>query len=170
MRWFWLLALYGCLEKVTGDEVPLDSRFTAQTTRSSTGSDDTGAPKHQDQEHVDVAHEEAPPPQPFEGVDGEKVAITDLIHSELSGPVDLDVALVDKDDPSGLVSVGKLIFDGPGAFSLNVPVGVGSLHVAAFQDLDKDGPSEQDPYAEDLVEVAHRIVRTVAEDAADHWH
>ena len=62
--------------------------------------------------------------------------------AKLTGSVDLDVSLVDKSSPSGLSSVGKMILEGPGPFSLDVPIDVGDLHFAAFQDLEKDGPSK----------------------------
>ena len=150
----WVFLVFaGCLEKVTGEAVPLDPRFTVQVTLSGS-TDDTGAPKHQAQEHVEVVHQDAAPPRPFEGIEGEKITIAGLISSETTGGIDLDVSLVDKSNPSGLSNVGKLMLEGPGTFSLDVPIDVGDLHLAAFQDLEKDGPSEADPYAEAVVNMA----------------
>jgi len=143
----------GCLERVTGEEVPLDSRFTAQPSHSNSASDDTGAPAHAEQVHKDVVHEEAAPPQPFEDAVGERITLSGVMVSEFEGSVDLDVSTVDDDSPGGLKSEGKLIFDGPGLFSFDVPVGVGEILVAGFQDLESDGPSEADPYAEVRVEI-----------------
>ena len=54
-----------------------------------------------------------------------------------------------------------MILEGPGPFSLDVPIDVGDLHFAAFQDLEKDGPSEADPYAETVVEMAGVAVKGV---------
>ena len=102
------LVLVGCLEKVTGEVVPLDPRFTVQVTLSGT-TDDTGAPKHQSQEHVEVVHQDAAPPRPFEGVEGEKITIEGVIVAETAGGIDLDVSVVDKSNPSGLSNVGKMI-------------------------------------------------------------
>ena len=63
----------GCLEKVTGETVPLDERFTVQATATSTGTD-TGGPAHAEHEHQTVEHKEVPPPQPFQDHEGERVA------------------------------------------------------------------------------------------------
>jgi hypothetical protein len=143
----------GCLERVTGEEVPLDSRFTAQGSHSGGGVDDTAAAPHEEQIHQDVTHEEAAPPQPFESDEGERVTLSGVLASDFPGGVDLDVSTVNKDLPGGLKSEGKLIFDGPGPFSFDIPVGVGEILLAAFQDLEEDGPSEADPYVEVHVEV-----------------
>ncbi len=161
MRLWVFFLLAGCLEKVTGEAVPLDPRFTAQATPSGVTTDDTGAPKHQAQQHVEVVHQDAAPPRPFENIEGEKISIEGTIESVVEGSVDLDVSLVDKSNPSGLSSVGKIILDGPGPFSLDVPKDVGDLHFAAFQDLEKDGPSEADPYAEKVVQMAGVAVNGV---------
>jgi len=154
MRMMLPLLMVGCLERVTGEVVPLDSRFTAQPSHASGGMDDTGGPVHADQEHKEVTHQEEAPPQPFADVEGEKVSISGTLISETAGSVDVDVSVVDASADGGLVSAGKLILEGPGAFSFEVPVGVGILHVAAFQDLEKDGPSENDPYAQITIDVA----------------
>ena len=148
--------LQGCLERVTGTPVALDSRFTTQATTG--GSDDTGAPGHTEMEHKTVEHAAAPPPQPFQGIEGEKVAISGLIVAEVDGAVDFDVARHDSDAEGGLVSEGKLLLVGPGPFEIMVPVSVGKLKIAAFQDVDKDGPSMTDPYAEVDVEVGDQAI------------
>ena len=145
--WVMCLATVGCLERVTGDVVPLDSRFTAQAETSGTGTD-TGGPAHQAQEHVAVEHKEVPPPQPFEDVEGDKVSIAGVIVAEVSGSVDLDVSRKDKNAPGGVKSEGKLLFAEAGPFEIQVPVSVGALRLVAFQDPDKDGPSATDYYAE----------------------
>ncbi len=151
-RWIVPFVLAGCLERVTGEEVPLDSRFTAQPTATSSGSD-TGAPAHNAQEHTEVPHKEEDPPQPFEDVEGEKIVVAGQVISPSEGSIDLDVSVVDDTAPGGLVRSGKLILDQAGEFSLSVPQSIGWIQVAAFQDLEKDGPSEEDPYAEIRIEV-----------------
>lgn len=142
----------GCLEKVTGETVPLDERFTVQATPTTTGTD-TGGPAHAEQEHRTVEHKEVPPPQPFEDHEGERVTISGSISSDVAGAVDLDVATVDDSVEGGLVREGKIMLTGPGEFSITVPVGTGGMRLAAFQDLQSDGPTEDDPYAEIDVEV-----------------
>ena len=80
MLWTALWMFIGCLEHVTGEEVPLDSRFTAQTTTTSSGTD-TGGPAHNPQQHTEVPHNEEAPPQPFEDVEGEKLVISGQVIS-----------------------------------------------------------------------------------------
>jgi len=151
----------GCLERVTGEEVPLDSRFTAQVAHTVANGDDTAAPVHNDQVHREVTHEEAEPPQPFEDVKGDRVVLSGQIVSDFPGAIDLDVSTVDEDEPGGLKSEGKQIFEGPGAFEFGVPVDAGELLLAAFQDLEDDGPSEADPYAEMIVEVTDEPISSL---------
>lgn len=142
----------GCLEKVTGEAVPLDERFTVQATPTTTGTD-TGAPAHSEMEHKTVEHTEVPPPQPFEDHEGERVSVSGSINSDVAGSVDLDVATLDDSVEGGLVREGKIMLSGPGEFSITVPVGTGGMRLAAFQDLQSDGPTEDDPYAEIDIDV-----------------
>ena len=160
MKWWVPFLLMGCLERVTGEEVPLDSRFTAQPVATASGSD-TGGPAHNEQEHTEVPHKAENPPQPFEDVDGEKITVSGRVISEAEGGVDLDVSVVDDSAAGGLVRSGKLILDQPGDFSLSVPVSIGWIQVAAFQDVAKDGPSEEDPYAEVRIDVGTESVEDV---------
>ena len=127
---------WGCLEKVTGETVPLDERFTVQATATSSGTD-TGGPAHAEHEHQTVEHKEVPPPQPFQDHEGERVTVAGTITSSVAGSVDLDVATVDDSVEGGLVREGKLILGGPGEFSISVPVGIGGMRLAAFQDLQR---------------------------------
>ena len=62
---FILGSLTGCLEKVTGEPVALDARFTVQP-GSTTEGDDTGGPGHTEMSHEAMEHVEVPPPQPLE--------------------------------------------------------------------------------------------------------
>ena len=105
---------WGCLEKVTGETVPLDERFTVQATATSSGTD-TGGPAHAEHEHQTVEHKEVPPPQPFQDHEGERVAVAGTITSPVAGSVDLDVATVDDSVEGGSVREGKLILGGPGS-------------------------------------------------------
>jgi hypothetical protein len=167
--WLWLvLGVVGCLEQVTGEPTPLDPRFIEVATADDTGgpghasvehtemehkSDDTGGPSHEDVEHVDVAS-----PQPFEDFEGEKVLVSGTVVALLSGAVELDVSRIDKDFPGGRESQGKLLFDEAGAFELQVPKGIGSLCLVAFQDPDQDGPGDGDFYAEITIDVGDEPV------------
>ena len=159
LRWLGLSVLsLGCLERVTGEPVPLDERFTEQSTVSGGLTDDTGAPGHQTMEHTTVEHKSVPPPLPFQDLEGDRVQVKGVILSELSGAVDLDVARVDSSREGGLKSEGKMLFAEPGPFELEVPVSIGSIHIAAFQDLDKDGPSADDPYADLTIDVGTEAI------------
>lgn len=148
----WALLLLGCLERVTGEVVPLDSRFTAQV-QMGTG-DDTGGPGHEQVEHEMALHEEVGPPKPFEDVEGPKLLLKGVVQggqSEMA--VELDLAQTASDQPGGLNNLGKIILAGPGPFELPVPKGVGELILRAFQDPDADGPSSTDAYGEARVTV-----------------
>ena len=144
--WMVFLAA-GCLERVTGEEVPLDPRFTEQAEVMEQGTD-TGGPAHTEQEHAVVEHEEVDPPQPFADFEGERVTVSGTIVAEKSLAVDLDVSRKDESSPGGMKSEGKVLFAEPGPFEVQVPVSVGDIRLVAFQDPDEDGPSETDFYAE----------------------
>jgi hypothetical protein len=145
-----IMAMMGCLERVTGEVVPLDPEFTRQVSDDTGNSvaDDTAAAPHNSVQHSVVEHQEKPPPQPFADDEGERVSIRGLVTSEIEGSVDLDVATMDSSAPGGSVQEGKLMYAAPGEFVIEVPVGTGEMLLSAFQDLDKDGPSAVDPYAE----------------------
>ena len=145
--------LSGCLEKVTGEAVPLDDRFTAQATASTGEADDTGAPGHEAVVHQAVKHEEVPPPMPFANSEGDRVTVSGTIVSTMDGAVDFDVSTVDASSEGGLKTEGKVLFAEPGPFELKIPVSTGSLLLSAFQDIEKDGPSNEDPYAEMTITV-----------------
>ncbi len=97
-------------------------------------------------------------PQPFEGFDGERVLLSGTILSYLSASVDLDIARVDENVEGGLVSEGKLLFSDAGEFEIEVPINIGALRLSAFQDLEADGPTEEDPYAELNIEVGSAAI------------
>jgi hypothetical protein len=157
---FILGSLTGCLEKVTGEPVALDARFTVQP-GSTTEGDDTGGPGHTEMSHEAMEHVEVPPPPPFKDFEGERVLVSGTISSDVPKSVDLDVSQIDETVEGGLVSEGKLIFDGPGDFELSVPVSVGQLKLSAFQDIEGDGPSLDDPYAELDIEVGTEAIASL---------
>jgi hypothetical protein len=147
MRVWTLVFAVGCLEHVSGEEVPLDPRFTEQAEVAGQGTD-TGGPAHTEQEHAVVEHEEVDPPQPFADVEGDRVAVSGMIVSEVMLAVDLDVARKDESSAGGMKSEGKVLFAEPGPFEVQIPVSAGDIRLVAFQDPDEDGPGETDFYAE----------------------
>lgn len=127
----------GCwLERVTGEDVPLDPRFYAAVEESS-GSPTEGS--------GDSA--------PFHGVPGDRVKVTGTVEAPDGGSIDLDVRTPDATQPGGTKGHGKLLLDGPGPFELLVPKSIGPIELQAFQDLEGDGPSGQDPFAQVNVSV-----------------
>lgn len=159
MLWAGLM-MVACLERVTGEAVPLDSRFTAQAV-TTTGGTDTGGPAHAEHTHVAMEHTEVPPPQPFEGIDGERVSVTGRFVTDGTGTVNLDVSRVDKSAPGGMKREGKLLLSEEGDFELQVPASIGPILLVAFQDPDNDGPSETDHFGEVKVEVGTEPIADV---------
>lgn len=130
------ILLSGCwLERVTGVAVPLDPAYTANA------KDDDGGGSN----------------VPFAGHSGPTVTVSGTVGGEqaiVATPVDLTIQVPDPKAPGGMRSEGKLMLDGPGSFSLKVPVAAGALSIQAFQDPDTDGPGGKDPYVDLTVEVA----------------
>lgn len=125
--------LLGCLERVTGESVALDPRFTA-------GAPGSGG--------AVVQHDpNAGPATPFSERDGPTIVVRGEITGERPGPVDLDLLVPDPNGPGGVSQVGKILLDAPGPFELQVPAELGVLHLMAFQDVGEPGPSDQDPFA-----------------------
>ena len=143
-----VFGLAGCLERVTGEAIPLDERFTAQSTPTEGQLDDTGAPGHEPFVHKEVKHEAVPPPMPFANAEGLRVKVAGIIALSMKGAVDLDVSKVDSSSEGGLKTEGKVLFSEPGVFTLEIPVATGEILLSAFQDIEKDGPTNEDPYAE----------------------
>jgi hypothetical protein len=131
-----LALLSGCwLERVTGVAVPLDPAYTANA------KDDDGGGSN----------------VPFAGHSGPTVTVSGTVGGEqalTATPVDLTIQVPDPKAAGGMRSEGKLMLDGPGAFSLKVPVDAGALSIQAFQDPDTDGPNGTDPYVDLSVQVA----------------
>ncbi len=140
-----LLLLSACLERVTGEEVPLDPAFYA----AHEGEHGEGG----------VGGGSA---VPFSDVDGEKVTVRGVVESAITDlPVDIDVRVPDAAAPGGVAGKGKLLLDFPGEFELSVPAGLGKLELQAFQDADSDGPTGDDPFATVWLEVGEVDVADV---------
>jgi len=90
---------------------------------------------------------------PFEDVEGDRIRVAGTIVSDVQGPVDLDVSTVDASSEGGLKSEGKILLAGPGPFETLMPAMAGSLQLAAFQDIEKDGPTAEDPYVDMTIDV-----------------
>ncbi len=133
----WLL-LFGCLERVTGDAVPLDPRFIENQPGAAGGAD---------------GGDDGGGTTPFADHDGEMVWVRGEIIAEKDVAVDLDVRVPDPTVDGGARGMGKLLLEGPGAFELKVPKSLGPLELQAFQDPDSDGPSEDDAFGEVDLEV-----------------
>lgn len=153
----------GCLEQVTGEDVPLDPRFASQGAADGEG----GAPTTGGGAGAQPAASEgqptpAPPAgdgkptgpnpmgeAPYGDVSGEKFTLSGTVIATDPSPVRIDVCEPDVGAQGGIKRVGAVnLGSGPGAFTIQVPTEVETLILQAFQDPQKDGPSEQDPYAE----------------------
>lgn len=145
-----LLALLACLERTTGESKPLDPRFLSGAPGSGgAGGDPGGSHTHQV-----VAHsEDAAPPGPFEGLEGERVRISGTITSATASKVELDFRAIDATAEGGVKQLGKVFLVGAGPWSIEVPRGFGVVLIAAYQDLASDGPGDDDPFAGRRVEV-----------------
>lgn len=133
-----LLLLVGCLlERVTGEEIPLDPRFYAAVEEARGTADQGGGSS-----------------VPFSSVKTEKVWVTGTIASEDDMAIDIDIRVPDPSAPGGMAGKGKILLERPGEFKLGVPKDLGSLELQAFQDIDSDGPNAEDPFAQLTVQVA----------------
>jgi hypothetical protein len=130
-----LLLLMACPERVTGEPRPLDPRFTA------------GGPGGGTAQTVVMHDPNAGPADPFATDDGDQVVISGTLICETGGGIDMDIMAADPQAPGGMAHLGKLLFEGPGPFSIEAPEGTGSITLQAFQDVDGNGPSDLDPFA-----------------------
>ena len=130
------LFLFGCLERVTGEPVPLDERFYK-----------SAESRHGDPNKGDGTSD------PFASMDGEKITVSGIVSCETMGSIDLDFRTPDPSIEGGMKGQGKLLLDRPGVFTLQVPKNTGSVEVQAFQDVLGDGPSFDDPFAQITFEV-----------------
>lgn len=149
-----VLLLSGCLEKVTGEDIPLDPRFAAAGLTATDGSPGGGGDDQGQPQEAPPGEGGGQPGQPqqeesFSSVEGERMTIQGTVVSDLPMAVRIDLCVPDPAAQGGQRREGALQLPaGPGSFEVSVPVSVEELWLVAFQDLDSDGPSEKDPYAE----------------------
>lgn len=144
----WVLLAVGCLERVTGEDVPLDPRFYE-------GRDDANG---------QAAGPNGGDPHggsgggggegPYAGFDGETWTLKGEVRGEEQIPVQIDVNEPDDAAPGGVRRAGAIRLDAPGPFEVAVPKTVTIIRFQAFQDPTADGPDENDPFAEDAVKLA----------------
>ena len=91
--------------------------------------------------------------EPWAGYAGETVQFTGEIATTSSGDIQVDFAEFDASAPGGQKRVGQLRLPQAGAFTVDVPTNVAKFRIEAFQDVEGDGPTQSDPYAELTVEV-----------------
>lgn len=132
-----ILLLTACLERTTGEFVPLDPRYTRG---------------HEQEAGVDGA-----PADPnaggtgdgaYVGYKGATVKVTGVVQSLELLPVQIDVNEPDAGAPGGQKRVGAIHLPEPGLFELDVPADRREVRFQAFQDPQVDGPSEDDPFAQ----------------------
>ena len=132
----WLVASGCWLERVTGEEVPLDPAYYAavEATQGEPGVGGGSA-------------------VPFSLYTGERVTVRGEVTGGEDGlPVDIDVRVPDPTAEGGVDAKGKFLLEEPGLVELTVPKALGPLQLQAFQDLAGDGPTLDDPFAQvDLV-------------------
>ncbi len=134
--------LSGCiLERVTGDEVPLDPRFYKAIEQAQ------GLPGVGGGSSV-----------PFSSSDEDKITVRGVIESTMDMGVDLDIRVPDSTAPGGMRGEGKVLVEGPGPFELQVPKDLGGLELQAFQDQMGDGPTGEDHFGQIRVEVGDEDV------------
>lgn len=132
---FCLLTLGGCLERVTGEFVPLDERYLV----GAKSSDATGG----DQPGADGGTGGVCPTY-----EGEVLTVRGVVESETStASVQIDVNVPDPEAAGGVRRECGVPLPGPGEFAITLPVTYTSVELQAFQDPEVDGPSEQDPFA-----------------------
>ncbi len=159
-----ILLFMSCLERVTGEDIPLDPRFAASGAADGEGgAPTTGGGAGEGQPNATEGQPTPAPPAgdgkptgpnpmgeaPYRDVSGEKYTLSGTVIATDPSPVRIDVCEPDVAAQGGIKRVGAVnLGSGPGPFSFEVPTEVESLILQAFQDPQKDGPSEQDPYAE----------------------
>ncbi|MDP2317691.1 MAG: hypothetical protein Q8P41_32695 [Pseudomonadota bacterium] len=137
VSWFFLIA--GCLERVTGEDVPLDPRFYEGQQDADGQSTDPNAGGTGD--------------GPYVGYEGETWHLVGEVRGDEPGPVQIDVNEPDADAPGGVRRAGALHLNEPGPFAVDVPKTVRSLALQAFQDPTVNGPDETDPFAEASIDL-----------------
>lgn len=153
----WVFLLAGCLERVTGEAVPLDPRFYAgREDHGGQGSPGDGGGGPDGGTPGDGLGGAGGGPAgggetPWAGFDGETWKLSGTLASDEAGEIQLDVNRAAPDQPGGQAREGALRLPGAGDFELAVPTTIAEVRLQAFQDLDGDGPDEDDPFAEATV-------------------
>jgi hypothetical protein len=138
-----LLLMVACsVERVTGENVPLDPRFYAGR------NDGEGQPADPNAGGTGDG--------PYVGYKGETIHLEGAIEVAAPGQVQIDVMEFDPASPGGVKRAGclKQLADS-GPFSIDIPTTVAKIELQAFQDPDSDGPSDKDPYAEAVVDLGN---------------
>lgn len=136
----WFLLVVGCLERVTGEDVPLDPRFYAGR------QDGEGQPSGPEGGGGGSAGGGGE--APFAGYEGETWVLGGEVRGDEPIPVQIDVNEPDAAAPGGERRAGAIRLDAPGPFEVKVPKSITELRFQAFQDPTADGPDESDPFAE----------------------
>ena len=136
----WVFVLVGCLERVTGEDVPLDPRFYAGQ------QDAAGQPSD--------PHAAGSGEGPYAGYEGETWALVGEVRADAPDGVQIDVNEPDPTAPGGVKRAGAIRLFEPGPFEVNVPKTVAVIQLQAFQDPTADGPDESDPFAEQSVDLS----------------
>ncbi len=76
-----------------------------------------------------------------------------MVIAEGDTPVAVDIRKPDPNSQTGDAFVGKEQLSAPGPFTLMVPQGLGELTLQFFQDAGGDGPSADDPFAEQSIDI-----------------
>ena len=101
----------GCLlERVTGEEIPLDPRFYAAVEEARGTADQGGGSS-----------------MPFSSVKTDKVWVSGTVASDDDMAIDIDIRIPDPSAPGGMSGKGKILLERPGEFKLAVPKDLGSL-------------------------------------------
>ncbi|MDP2305226.1 MAG: hypothetical protein Q8P18_04285 [Pseudomonadota bacterium] len=146
----WVFLAVGCLERVTGEDVPLDPRFyEGRASGDGQPTDPHGDDPSQPEGSVSGGGE-----GPYAGFEGETFVLKGVVRGEELIPVQIDVNEPDDAAPGGARRAGAIRLDAPGPFEVKVPKSVKALRFQAFQDPTADGPDESDPFAEAAVELA----------------
>ena len=131
-----LLLLTACLERVTGEAVPLDPRFYeggGDAANPGGGAGQLGVP--------------------WASTPGDKVDLRFAVTGLDAGTLQLDVLVADPAKPGGVDRLGRIeTADSP--IVLSVPTSVKGFTVEILQDPGQDGPSDDDPYATLTIDMA----------------
>ncbi len=89
----------------------------------------------------------------FSDYDGPWVTLRGEVDSSFDERVTFDFAVPDASAPGGRRRLGVLSVEQAGPYELEVPSELGAASLEIFQDLSRDGPSDDDPYATANIEV-----------------